>query len=171
MKTLLIICAVVLLLLAFTIWKERSSDKSQPTIEDVKSGEWEPPELARKAEAKLDRYRPRITLPWEERRVGFGALESVNFENGDEDGRAAKFRLIDGSAVRIVYQNPKDGKLQTLCLCTDGGLAGVMPEPDCGKDFSPSVCPIKEGLVVIYQEEGTFQLQGLGLAGGTIQHY
>lgn len=171
MKTLLIICAVVLLLQSLTIWKERSSDKSQPNEEAVKSGDWEPPERAEKAEANLDRYRPRITLPWEERRVAFGASDTVEFAKGDTDGRAAKFRLIDGSAVRIAYQNPRDKKWQTLCLCTDGGLAGVTPLPDCGKDFSPSACPIVKGLIVVYEEEGTFQLQGLGLAGGTIQHY
>jgi hypothetical protein len=169
LKTLLIICAAVVVLQCFTIWKQRSSDKSLPD-EAIKSDNWEPPELAENAEAALDRYRPRIMLPWEEHRVAIGASETVEFAKGNTDGRAAKFSLIEGTAVRIAYRNPRDGKWQKLCLCTDGGLSGVTPPPDCGENFSPSACPSKDGLVVVYEEVGEIQLQGLGLAGGTIRH-
>jgi hypothetical protein len=102
-KLLLLICAAVLLLQSFTLWKARSSgDQSGPSRSEVENGDWKPsgnvPRLAEEAEAALDRIRPRIRLPWEEHRIGPGVAEPVNFGRGDEKGRVAKFRL---TATRI----------------------------------------------------------------------
>jgi hypothetical protein len=171
LKTLLVICAAVLLLQSLTIWKaDSSADKSPPKQADLENGAWKPPQIVRKAEAYLDDFRPRITLPWDKHRVGLGASETVTFEKGDTNGRVAKFRLTEGSAVRITYQDPRDGQLKYTCLCSEGGLAGVTPLPDCGKGFRASSCPT-EGLITVYEEQGKFLLQGLGIAGGTIQQY
>jgi hypothetical protein len=175
LKTLLIICAAVLLLQSFTLWKAHSADgQSEPSPEDVEKGDWKPggnvPPLASKGEAALDRFRPRIKLPWEERRVAPNVAEPVDFEHGNKDGRVAKFRLTEGTAMRIAYDNPRSGELNELCLCADGGLAGVMPLPSCGKGFRIDKCAT-EGQIVVYGEQGKFLLQGLGRAGGTIRQY
>lgn len=167
MKVLLIICAVVVLLQSFTLWKARSSDdKSSPTPEEVDDGKWELPTRVKDVEASLESFRLRIKLPWKERSIGPGMTELVEFRRGDKKGRLARFRLTAGTAVRIAYQNPQNGQLDLLCLCADGGLAGIEPQPYCGRKFKG--CST-EGKIVFYGKEGQFTLEGL--AGGTIEQF
>ncbi|HEX6994660.1 MAG TPA: hypothetical protein VF339_11005 [Gammaproteobacteria bacterium] len=180
MKLLIVICVVVLLLQLAAVGRNMSSsDGAPPSKEAVENGDWDPAvavPVGAKLEALVDRFRPRLELPWEDDTHAFpaGANEPVTFEGG-ADQRVAKFELTAGTGVRIGYGCDSGGEEceQDVCLCAANAPLELRHFLICGDGFRPEGgrCPADGNLgkIVVREETGVLWFTGLGELGGTVR--
>ena len=176
MKALTIICVVVLLLQFAVIGLSFVTGEGDgPTDVDFAESAWVP--AAVEFDRLLDPFRPRLTLPWkEEKSFRSRSPEAVNFKNGHEDRRVAKFKLTRGEGVSISYACGIRNVLgyecpQIICLCSPGPVSDWQDFPAC-EEFRPNgMCPADGdiGEIVVYSKTGTLVFSGLGNAGGTVR--
>jgi hypothetical protein len=181
MKILIIICAVVLLLQIGALGLSFGTGSTEkPTRDEVENGDWDPekklPAAAARFESLLDKFRPRLDLPWEEQFFPSGDAEPVIFRNGgegDKGRRVAKFELVSGTGVSIGYScslaKPDYECPQTVCLCSANAPVDALARSACAS--LPPVCPADGNLgeIVVYGETGTLEFSGLGAAGGKVR--
>jgi hypothetical protein len=180
MKVLIVICAVVLLLQIGALGLSvGTGDVDHPQRDEIEDGKWHADDefpLAAKAEALLDRFRPRVHLPWEEQVFPSGTPSPVPFTHGAKgtDGRrVAKFELVSGTGASIAYacsiDKPGFKCPQRICLCQPDKLVDVKARTACPS--LPAVCPADGhlGEIVLYGETGTLEFLGLGAAGGKVR--
>ncbi|HEX7079408.1 MAG TPA: hypothetical protein VF329_00135 [Gammaproteobacteria bacterium] len=180
MKVLVVVCAVVLLLQIGALGLSfGTGDVDHPERDQIEDGEWHAENefpLAAKAEAFLDRFRPRLKLPWDEQFFASDAASPVAFTHGGEgtEGRrVAKFELVAGTGASIAYacsiDKPGFECPQRICLCQPDKPVDALARAACPS--LPAVCPADGhlGEIVVYGETGTLELQGLGAAGGTVR--
>lgn len=181
MKVLAAICVVVLLLQLGTVGLGVvTGGGEEPTDEEIENGDWDPQSevpIAAGFERLLEPFRPRLDLPWRQHTFASGPPQSVEFRNGDEDRRVAKFELTRGTGVRIGYQCNIQRRgyecPQIACLCRPAG-ATVDPADfsDCPASWlEGGRCPADgdKAEIVVYSEEGQLQFLGLGDDGGTVR--
>jgi hypothetical protein len=180
MKVLIVVCAIVLLLQIGALGLSfGTGDVDHPERGQIEDGEWHPENefpLAAKAEAFLDRFRPRLELPWEQQSFASGTASRVSFTHGGkgtEGRRVAKFELVSGTGASIAYacsiDKPGFECPQRVCLCQPGKPTDALARAACTS--LPAVCPADGNLgeIVVYGETGSLEFLGLGAAGGTVR--
>jgi hypothetical protein len=175
-KTLIVICVIVLLLQVAALGVSFSGGGGdEPTEEKVENG-WEPDANSRTArfEGLLDPFRPRIELPWEEQSF-LAEPVNVEFKKGAKQ-RIAKFELAGGGGVMVEYAcgvSAAPGcRNQTICLCPAGSAVLAQNFSACGSAAPRrAVCDDDGhiGAVTVYAETGTLRFTGLTPAGGTVR--
>lgn len=177
MKVLIVVCTIVLLLQLATVGVNLSSGSGDPPS-DVEDGDWQAAEafpLAAAFERLLDPLRKRLVLPWDEQTFPGGAGEPVEFSEGSDDQRVAKFELTAGTGVLIRYECSREGARcpQVVCLCPAGESIVLQDFISCGDAFRPrdGKCPSDgdQGELVVYGKTGEIYFAGLGSSGGTVR--
>ncbi len=179
MKALTIICVVVLLLQFAVLGSSFFTGEGDGPTDTEITG-WNPkrdvPAVVIGFDRLLDPFRPRLTLPWKEKSFPSRSPEAVNFKDGHEDRRVAKFELTVGEGVSISYacgiRNVRGYKCpQIICLCRPGPVIDWQDFPAC-EEFRPNgMCPADGdiGEIVVYSETGMLEFSGLGNTGGTVR--